>query len=169
MSSEVGRFVLSSLANADRGGRHRLHSRSFCLYTRAFALLLVVGACQVMRYEAAPAAQRGTLSAIGESTLHVLALLAVATYLWFRSKQVFATPAGLEVGSGKRLRVVPWSRVVDVREVPWIRFSLSWYPRMWQVDLDRNQRFDFCGTRRARDIVRQYVARAERVRDPELP
>ena len=33
---------------------------------------------------------------------------------------------------------------------------------MWQVDLDRGERFDFRGKRNARELVGEYVERAER-------
>ena len=162
----MSRVVLPSLAHGVSPGRHRLHSRGFTLYTRGFALLLLIGVYQVVLYDIARAAQRGFPFAIVEGSVHVLSLLALAWFIWFRSKPVFATKDGLEVDAGKKRRLIPWSRVLDVREVPWIRFSLSWYPRMWQVDLDRNERFDFCGTRKAHEIVQDYVkqseARAER-------
>ena len=79
------------------------------------------------------------------SALLVLFTVALACWLWLRPKPVVATTAGLEVGPGKP-RLVPWSRVMDVREIPWMSFSPPWYPKMWQVDLAGGESFDFCGS-----------------------
>ena len=72
-----------------------------------------------------------------------------------------ATQAGLEIGAGKKRRLIPWSQVLDIREMPTVRFSWFSNPSMWQVDLDRDEQFDFCGTPKARQIVRKYIARAD--------
>jgi hypothetical protein len=93
--------------------------------------------------------------------LVVLAIVALARYLWLRPKPIFATDAGLEVGAGKKRRLIPWSRVLDIREMPSVRMHPFSQPRLWQVDLDHEERFDFCGTRNAREIVAEYIERAE--------
>jgi hypothetical protein len=91
---------------------------------------------------------------------HTALMLAVVALAWLRPRRIFATEDGLAVGSGKRTRLIPWSRVQDIRELPWIRFSPPWYPKMWQVDLD-DECFDFCGARNARQIVIEFAARAD--------
>ena len=96
-----------------------------------------------------------------EARIHALLALAVAWLLWSRRKVVIATPLGLAMGSGKRIRVIPWALRRDIRELPWIRVSPPWYPKVWQVDLDDDERFDFCGVRKARDVVIEFVKRAE--------
>ena len=96
-----------------------------------------------------------------EASVHVAFVLAVACLLWFRPKAVVATEGGLAVGSGKRARLIPWKRVLDVQELPWIRLSPPWYPKMWQVELDDGERFDFCGVRKAHQIVIEFVKRSE--------
>jgi len=143
------RFVLSSLTLADRAGRCRLHSRGFTLFTRLGSVLLLLGLVRLVAAD----------SPI-EASVHVLLVLALAGLLWVRPKSVFATDEGLLVRSGKRQRLIPWSCVRDVRELPWLRVSPPWYPKMWQVDLD-DARFDFCGVRRAREIVIEFVRRSE--------
>lgn len=153
----MARFTLSSLTFADASGRCRLHTYSYTLLCRAFSLLLLVGAGQVIAQEIT--AEHG--HSFGKCSLIATALLALAAFVWFRPKRVVATEAGLEVGSGKKLRVIPWARVLDVRELPWHRLSPQWFSAMWQVDLDHDERFDFCGTLEAREIVRKYIARAD--------
>ncbi|MET0795677.1 MAG: hypothetical protein ABW061_29435 [Polyangiaceae bacterium] len=159
MNSKPSGFVLSQLAG-DARGRYRLHSRLFTLHARVFAALSAMGAFFLLLYAVTVAAERG-LSELAGSALLALLTLALAALVWSRPKSVFATEAGLEVGSGKKLRLIPWSRVLNVRELPWIRGSLSWHPRMWQVDLDRDERFDFYGSRKAREIVTEYVKQAD--------
>ena len=88
----------------------------------------------------------------------MLVLLAFMYMMWFRRK-VVATAAGLEVGSGKRRRIIPWPEVVDVREQPWIRFSQPWSPKMWQVDLLRGKAFDFVGVQSSQKIVAAFIQR----------
>jgi hypothetical protein len=125
-----------------------------------FALLLLVAACQLVWSEAEPAAQSGAWE-LAKVLLVCCGILALSRYLWLRPRPVFATRRGLEVGSGKKRRLIPWARVLDVREMPSVRMHPFSHPRMWQVDLDSNQRFDFCGVREARQIVTEYVKRAE--------
>jgi hypothetical protein len=148
-------FTLSSLTLADASGRTRLHSPAYTLYVRSVALML--GGAGLFLFEQAaelaPSSDWGTLTKG--------ALLAVACFIWSRPKRVFATPDGLEVRTRKKVRLIPWPRVLDVRELPWIRYTWSFYPRMWQIDLDHDERFDFCGSRRARAIVQEYIARYE--------
>jgi len=60
------------------------------------------------------------------------------------------------------IAISTWSRVIDVREMPPVRLQSFANPSMWQVDLDRGERFDFCGTRDARKNVAEYIERAER-------
>ena len=153
----MARFTLSSLTFADASGRCRLHTYSYTLLCRAFSLLLLGAAGQVIAE--ATSAEHGL--SFGKCLLIVTVQLALAAIVWFRPKRVVATEAGLEVGSGKKLRVIPWARVLDVRELPWHRLSPQWFSAMWQVDLDHDERFDFCGTLEARKIVREYIARAE--------
>jgi hypothetical protein len=86
--------------------------------------------------------------------------------LWFRAKRVIATDRGLELGSGKRLRVIPWHRVLDVRELPWIRGSSLLSPRMFQVDLTGGEAFDFAGVRNSRAIVIDFVKRSDAAETP---
>src|SRR6187549_334080 len=150
MSSDMPRFALSSLTFADPPGHCRLHSRGFALFTRLGSLLLLLSVVPLVHSET-----------LIEASIHVTLALALAWLLWFRSKTVVATKDGLALGSGKRLRLIPWSRVLDVRELPWIRVSPPWYPKMWQVDLDHDERFDFCGVRKAREIVIEFVRRSE--------
>ena len=150
MSSDMGRFVLSSLTLADPPGHCRLHSRGFTLFTRLSAAFLVLSLPALLRTEA-----------IVVAAVHVALVLVLAALLWSRPKSVVATSAGLVLRSGKKRKLVPWSRVRDVRELPWIRFNPPWYPKMWQVDLDTDEHFDFCGIRSAREIVKQFVQRSE--------
>jgi len=146
----MARFVLSSLTFADPPGHCRLHSRGFVLFKRLCSLLLLLSLFPLAHS-----------AAVIEASIHVTLALALAWLLWFRSTTVVATKDCLAVGSGKRVRLIPWSRVLDVRELPWIRLGPPWYPIMWQVDLDNEEHFDFCGVRRAREIVIEFVKRAE--------
>jgi hypothetical protein len=157
----MSRFVLSSLTLVDPPGRHRLDSRSSACFSRTFSVLLCVGAFQLLWYQTTPAAHVTSWSELAKSFPQAIAMLAVALYLWVRPKPIFATRDGLEVGAGKKRRLIPWSRVLDVREMPTVRFRAWSNPSAWQVDLDRDERFDFFGTPKARAIVKEYIARAE--------
>lgn len=148
------RFVLSSLTLADPPGHSRLHSRGFTFFTRLASLFLVLSLFVRVRSES-----------LLEASIHGALGLAVAWLLWSRSKSVIATNNGLAVRCGKHTRLIPWSRVLDVRELPWIRVNPPWYPKMWQVDLDNDERFDFCGVRNAREIVTEFVKRSGPDRD----
>ena len=117
MSSDVSCSSLFSLTLADRPGRRRLHSRSFAIYSRMFALLLLVAACQLAWSEAWPVAQSGAWE-LAKVLLVCFGILALSRYLWLRPRPVFATRPGLEVGAGKKRRLIPWARVLDVREMP---------------------------------------------------
>ena len=96
------------------------------------------------------------MRAVGEGVLHVLLLGLLVWLLWFR-RQVIATRAGLEVAKGKQRRLIPWSQVVDIRELPWLRQNPPWQPRMWQVDLLGGESVDFIGVRNAREIVASFI------------
>lgn len=160
MSSEMARFVLSSLTYSGTPGRRRLHSRSHALFSRMFSTMLCGGACQLVADQIVPAAQAANWSALAELIALLIAILAVARSIWVRPKPVYATKSGLEIGAGKKCRLIPWSRVRDVREMPSVRFRPFANPSLWQVDLDRGQSLDFCGTSQAREIVAEYMARA---------
>jgi hypothetical protein len=153
-------FVLSSLTLADPPGCARLHSRFFTIYSRLFSVMLFIGAFQLLGNRGAPPAEGGKWTELGGAIAMFLTILAFSRYLWVRPKPVIATKDGLSVGAGKKRRLIPWSRVLDVREMPSVRLSAGGYPRMWQVDLDRDERFDFCGTAKAREIVKGYIERA---------
>ena len=139
--------------------RQRLHSLSALLLARVFALLLAVNVQQVisMAIEATP--KLGLWRVISESVVHIACLLALIALLWFRRK-VIATSAGLAVGRGFRLHMIPWQRVIDIREQPWVRISSFWSPTMWQVDLADGKSFDFAGVARAREIVTEFIQRS---------
>ena len=158
----MARLESPLLASSAAGRRCRLHSRSFAVYSRLFSVLLFSAACQLGWYEAEPAVQARDWRSLATMLLVVLATVALGGYLWRRPKPIFATDAGLEVGDGRKRRLIPWSRVIDIREMPSVRMHPFSHPRMWQVDLDHDERFDFCGTRHAREIVADFIERAER-------
>jgi hypothetical protein len=155
------RFLLSSLAMRDAPGRWRLHSRAYALLMRLFAVMLATNIYRVVESEVAARAQRGVAAALLEATLHIVLLVLLVVMLWFRPKTVIATSHGLELGSAKKLRLIPWQQVVDVREMPWIRFSPPWYPKLFQVDLADGEAFDFVGVRNSRQIVITFLKRQE--------
>jgi hypothetical protein len=156
MSCDKCRLAWPSSPDAQK--RYRLHSRGFALATRSFSLLVLLGIYPWLNSVVAVTELESALTTTLSSALLVLVTVALACWLWFRSKPVVATHAGLEVGSGKP-RLIPWSRVLDIREIPWIRFSPPWYPKMWQVDLSGGESFDFCGIRTAREVVIEFVSR----------
>jgi hypothetical protein len=139
-------------------GRCRLHSLSYALLARVFGGLLAVSAWQlsVSALEAASElglARKAAAGAVGS------ALLAAALLLLRWRQRVFATPHGLEIQRGKQRRIVPWDKVFDIREQPWMTSSPPWYPKMWQVYFVEGSSFDFIGVRQARAIVRAFWAR----------
>jgi len=148
MSSDMPRFTLSALSSADPPGQQRLHSRGYAVCKRLAALLVLLSLFRL-----------GHSQSLVETAVHASLAFALASLLWFRNPTVVATRSGLALGSGRRTRLIPWARVHDVRELPWIRVSPPWYPKMWQVDLSDGERFDFCGVRDARQIVIEFVKR----------
>ena len=155
MSSELSVARSGSLASARE--RRRLHSRIVSSYTRLFSLMLLASAALLFRRWASDA-QR-----VGVKELAVLAgVVAVAWFVWLRPTRVFATAFGLEVIRGKRLKLIPWQRVVDVCELPWPRTRRVYYAHNWRVRLDDDECFDFYGTLDAREVVSDYIERAER-------
>jgi hypothetical protein len=139
--------------------RCRLHSLSFLLLARVFALLLGINIYQVVGSAIEGAPKLGLVRVLAEGTVHVALLTALISMLWFR-RTVVATAAGLEVGRGWQRRVIAWSHVVDVRELPWIRLNPPWYPKMWQVDAQHGKSFDFIGVRQAREIMTAFKGRS---------
>ena len=136
--------------------RIRLHSLSMLVLARVFAVLLAASMVRVVQEQAGALARVGAARAVGEGVLHVLLLALLVWLLWFR-RQVIATRAGLEVAKGKQRRLIPWSQVVDIRELPWLRQNPPWQPRMWQVDLLGGESVDFIGVRNAREIVASFI------------
>lgn len=137
--------------------RRRLHSVGFFWLRRVFAVLLVTDAGRVVRdqwFESQAA--EAPLVAV----FHAGAFLLVAYLLWSRGKSVFATEVGLELGSGKELRLIPWGRVTDLREMPWMSLHPPWYPKRYQLDLADGESLDFVGRRDARAIVSELSARS---------
>ena len=136
--------------------RVRLHSLGMSFFARVIAALLAGSIVQVIIAQAEAMVQVGVARAIGEGALHVVLLALIVPLLWFRRK-VYATSAGLEIATFKKRRVIPWAQVIDIRELPWIRQSPPWYPKMWQVDLTDGEAFDFAGVRQAREIVASFI------------
>jgi hypothetical protein len=155
------RFLLSSLAMRDAPGRYRLHSRAYSLLMRLFAVMLAINIYRVVESDVGARAQRGVAGALLEATLHIVLLVLLVLMLWSRPKVVIATSQGLELGSGKKLRLIPWQQVADVREMPWMRFSTPWHPKLFQVDLAGGEAFDFVGARNSRQIVIGFLKRQE--------
>jgi hypothetical protein len=161
MSSDLSRTLLSLLSPPDESRVCRLDSLGFTWLSRALSLMLLLNIDLVLRTDVGEAAQRGVGSAIFESTAHILALLGVAWFVWTRPKRVIASSDGLTVGKGQRHRFIPWARVLDVRELPWIRFSPLWQPKRFQVDLQGDERFDFVGRYDTRELVIEFVKHSE--------
>jgi hypothetical protein len=70
----------------------------------------------LVSYAVTPAVQSRDGQALANALLIVFAICMVARYLC-RPKPIYATEASLEIGSGRGRRLIPWSRVVDVREM----------------------------------------------------
>ena len=135
--------------------RIRLHSLSMLVLARVFAVLLAASMVRVVQEQA------GALARVGAARRRRGGLARAAPgravwLLWFRH-QVIATRAGLEVAKGKQRRLIRWSQVVDIRELPWLRQNPPWQPRMWQVDLLGGESVDFIGVRNAREIVASFI------------
>lgn len=128
--------------------REPLHSEGFWLYRRLFALLMAADAARVIIRSPVlePAA-----------AVRVAAFLAIAYWLWFRIRTVFATKGGLELNVGGAVRLIAWRDVADIREMPWMTLQPSWHPKLYQVDLVGDESLDFVGRRNARAIVVKFV------------
>jgi hypothetical protein len=154
--------LLKANAYSTTATRCRLDSRSSAIYSRMLSAQLFVVVCLVGMFTGWLAVQARDWLSLERVLLVVLAGFFVARHLWRRPKQVFASESGLEFGDGNKRRLIPWSRVLDIREVPSVRVHPFRHPRLWQVDLDHEQSFDFCGTPHAREIVADFIERAER-------
>jgi len=155
------RDFLASLDLRDASDRCRLDSLGFALLARLLSVLFLLGIPGVVQFDIASATPHRVWGATIEDAVLALALLAMAWFLWQVPKRVLATRDGLLLGKNKKTRLIPWPRVLDVRELPWIRTSPPWYPKRFQVDLQGDQRFDFVGRRDSREIVIQFVKRSE--------
>ena len=140
--------------------RERLHSLGFKIHARIFAVLLVGMLPQLAHRQTLVAAERGVARAIIEGALLLALLVSAIFVVWSACPAVIATRAGLEVGRGQKLRIVPWDSVHDVREMPWIRMSPPWYPKRFQVDLVGGKAFEFVGVPNAREIVLEFWRRS---------
>lgn len=138
-------------ASADVRIRRRLHSLLWRYQARIFALLLVGDAARVLysllfRTSIVPRPASGWLEA--------MAFLLAGYLLWFRSRQWFATNVGIEIRSPNAVRVVPWSTITDLRDVPMTWLEAPWYPRRVEVVVASGDVLEFVGRRNAREIAR---------------
>jgi hypothetical protein len=141
-----------------RQTRQRLHSLTFHWLRRTFAVLLAADALRAcLGLWSEPPVGWRALSTV----LHVGTFLLLALILWFRGRTVFATDYGLELVSGGVTRVVPWPRLIDLRETPWMTLHPPWYPKLYQLDLLDDESLDFIDRRNAVTIVRAAQQRAK--------
>jgi hypothetical protein len=149
MSSERGRASLPRQ-------RHALHSITYYWLVRLFAVVLLLDAARVVGNQLF---ETQLAKAPLNAALHAGAFLLVACFVWFRSKKVFATDIGLELSSGRSVRLIPWERVIDLREMPWMTLHPPWYPKLYQLDLADGRSLDFIGRRDACTIVADLASR----------
>jgi hypothetical protein len=102
------------------------------------------------------ALEQGVL-ALGPFVFPALLLVLIALILRSSTPRVYATSAGLEICHGLfKSRLVPWPNVSAIRELPWLRSSPPWQPKMWQVDFERGSSISFIGSRRAPEVVGRF-------------
>ncbi|HEY3666836.1 MAG TPA: hypothetical protein VGL19_12575 [Polyangiaceae bacterium] len=137
--------------------RRALHSWPYFVLSRYF-VLAPAALMSRMGYHAA--LEQGVL-ALGPFVFPALLLVLIALVIRGSTPRVYATPAGLEISHGLfKSRLVPWPNVSAIRELPWLRQSTPWQPKMWQVDFERGSSISFIGSRRAAEIVARFKCAA---------
>jgi hypothetical protein len=136
-----------------RASRRTLHSWPYWLLSRYF-VLAPGGLMAKMGYREAHAYGIATL---GKYVFPALLVVFIALVIRMSTPRVYASSAGLEVRHGLfKGRLIPWSRVRAVSELPWIRCSPAWQPKMWQIDFERAPTISFVGKRKVPKIVATF-------------
>ena len=133
--------------------RRTLHSWPYFVLSRYFVL---APAALMSRMAYQTACKQGVL-ALGPFVFPALLLVVIALILRNSTPRVYATPAGLEISNRLfKSRLVPWPNVSAIRELPWLRQSTPWQPKMWQVDFERGSSISFIGSRQAAQVVERF-------------
>ena len=149
--------IWTSEAPSTHDNRRTLHSWPYWVLSRYF-VLAPAGLMAKMGY--LEACQHG-VTALGPYVFPALLVVFIALVIRMSTPRVYASRGGLEIRHGffKR-RLVPWQRVRAVSELPWIRSSPPWQPKMWQVDFDHAPTISFIGKRKMPQIVAKFQGAA---------
>ena len=145
MSSEPA----PALGGATREHR-RLHSLLWRCQMRVFALLLLADVGRVIYHLARRAS---TAPSTTNALLEAAAFLLLAYFLWFHSRTIFATEAGLEIHSRNSVRVITWDKITAVREQSMTWLDVPGYPKRFEVELANGDVLEFVGRRNARELM----------------
>jgi len=133
--------------------RRTLHSWPYWVLSRYF-VLAPAGLMASMGYQEAHA---HGVSALGPFVFPALLVVFIALVIRMSTPRVYATNAGMEVRHGFfKCRLIPWNRVGAVNELPWIRTSTPWQPKMWQIDFEHAPTVSFIGKRKVPKIVATF-------------
>ncbi|HEX3852988.1 MAG TPA: hypothetical protein VHW01_18625 [Polyangiaceae bacterium] len=145
--------IWTSEAPSTRMTRRTLHSWPYWVLSRYF-VLMPAGLMAKMGYQEARA---NGISALGPYVFPALLVVFIALVIRLSTPRVYATNAGMEVRHGFfKCRLIPWSRVRAVSELPWIRYSTPWQPKMWQIDFEHAPTVSFIGKRKVPKIVATF-------------
>jgi len=134
-------------------GRRTLHSWPYWVLSRYF-VLAPGGLMAKMAYQTA---REHGIAALGPFVFPELLVVLIALVIRLSTPRVYATNAGMEVRHGFfKCRLIPWSRVGAVSELPWLRSSPPWQPKMWQVDFEHAPSITFIGKRKVPKIVTSF-------------
>jgi hypothetical protein len=137
--------------------RRTLHSWPYWVMSRYF-VLAPGGLMAQMGYQEAHA--YGS-AALGKYVFPALLVVFIALVIRTSTPRVYATSAGMEVRHGFfKCRLIPWSHVRAVSELPWIRSSPPWQPKMWQIDFEHAPTISFIGKRKVPKIVATFQSEA---------
>ena len=143
--------------------RRTLHSWPYWVLGRYF-VLAPGGLMANMAYREA---REHGVTALGPYVFPALLVVFVALVIRMSTPRVYATNAGMEVRHGFfKCRLIPWQRVGAVNELPWIRQSTPWQPKMWQIDFDRAPTISFIGKRKVPKIVATFQSEARALHPP---
>lgn len=147
--------IWSVIGRAQRAmsARQTLHSWPYWALSRYF--VLAPGAL-LARMGYLTARAQG-ITALGPYVFPALLIVFIALVFRISTPRVYATHAGMEVRHGFfKCRLIPWSRVRAVAELPWLRASPPWQPKMWQVDFEHAPTISFIGKRKVPKLVARF-------------
>ena len=145
--------IWTSTTHRTRPSRRTLHSWPYWVLSRYF-VLAPGGLMAKMGFREAHAYG---ITALGKYLFPASLVVFIALVIRTSTPRVYATSAGMEVRHGLfKCQLIPWSRVRAVTELPWLRSSPPWQPKMWQINFEHAPTISFIGKRKVPKIVATF-------------